>query len=134
MTRAIMKPSASFRPVSAPVSRVRPGISELQQGTDRMVIERMRAIPIDQIPAVLTFLAARLISEGRGGPDVEQTTAESGKLLTAGEIAGRLSLPESWIRAEERAGRIPGVRAGKYVRFKLTVFEGGLAYRSRKEG
>jgi hypothetical protein len=42
-----------------------------------------------------------------------------------------LSLPESWIRAEERAGRIPGIRAGKYVRFKLSDVEQVLAERKR---
>ena len=51
------------------------------------------------------------------------------KLLTAYELAGRLGVPESWIRTEERAGRIPGLRLGKYVRFKLSDVERALAKR-----
>ena len=29
------------------------------------------------------------------------------RLLTAGEVAERLTVPESWVRAETRAGRMP---------------------------
>ncbi len=32
-------------------------------------------------------------------------------------------MPESWVRTEERAGRLPGIRLGKYVRFKLGEVE-----------
>jgi excisionase family DNA binding protein len=39
------------------------------------------------------------------------------RLLTAAEIAERLSVPESWVRQEARADRIPHVRLGRYVRF-----------------
>jgi hypothetical protein len=33
------------------------------------------------------------------------------RLLTAAEVAERLSVPESWVRAETRAGRIPHFRS-----------------------
>jgi excisionase family DNA binding protein len=58
-----------------------------------------------------------------GPPPAEQT------LLTASQLAKRLNLPESWLRTEERAGRIPSVRAGRYVRFKLADVEAALARR-----
>jgi excisionase family DNA binding protein len=39
------------------------------------------------------------------------------RLLTAGEVAERLSVPESWVRAETRAGRIPHLELGRYKRY-----------------
>jgi excisionase family DNA binding protein len=39
------------------------------------------------------------------------------KLLTAAEIAERLNVPESWVRAETRAGRIPHLPLGRYRRY-----------------
>jgi excisionase family DNA binding protein len=41
----------------------------------------------------------------------------SDRLETAAEIAERLSVPESWVRAETRAERMPHVRLGKYRRY-----------------
>ncbi len=38
-------------------------------------------------------------------------------LLDAGQAATLLNVPESWIRAEARAGRIPHLQLGRYVRF-----------------
>ncbi len=39
-------------------------------------------------------------------------------LLNAGQAAELLNVPESWVRTEARAGRIPHVRLGRYVRFE----------------
>jgi excisionase family DNA binding protein len=109
-------------------------MTEMHERMEAAVVEWARRIPVDQIPCVLAFLAARLLAEGSAGRDGEHNGAcapESEKLLTAGELAERLSLPESWIRGEERAGRIPGIRAGKYVRFKLSDVERALTERQR---
>lgn len=38
-------------------------------------------------------------------------------LLDARQAAAILNVPPSWIAAEARAGRIPHVRLGRYVRF-----------------
>jgi excisionase family DNA binding protein len=38
-------------------------------------------------------------------------------LLDSGQAAATLNVPPSWIAAEARAGRIPHVRLGRYVRF-----------------
>jgi excisionase family DNA binding protein len=40
-----------------------------------------------------------------------------GPLLDARQAAAILNVPASWIAAEARAGRIPHVRLGRYVRF-----------------
>jgi excisionase family DNA binding protein len=45
------------------------------------------------------------------------------RLLDAKEIADRLGVPESWIRESARAGVIPHVRLGRYVRFDLADVE-----------
>jgi excisionase family DNA binding protein len=39
------------------------------------------------------------------------------RLLTAAEVAERLSVPESWVRAETRAGRMPHFPLGRYRRY-----------------
>ena len=41
----------------------------------------------------------------------------SDRLLEAKEVAELLSVPETWIRAETRAGRMPHVRLGRYRRY-----------------
>jgi excisionase family DNA binding protein len=40
------------------------------------------------------------------------------RLLTAAELAERLSVPASWPLEQARAGNIPHVRLGRYVRFE----------------
>ena len=41
----------------------------------------------------------------------------SDRLLEACEVAERLSVPESWVRAETRAGRMPHLELGRYRRY-----------------
>jgi excisionase family DNA binding protein len=105
------------------------------QGIDAAVAEWAKRIPVHQIPLVLAFLSARLLTEYGSSCTCEhsdESARDAGNLLTAGEVAERLGVPESWVRTEERAGRIPGVRLGKYVRFKLSDVERTLAERSRQ--
>jgi excisionase family DNA binding protein len=106
----------------------------MREGMDAAVAAWARRITVDQIPSVLVFLAARLVAEGYSDRNSEHAASapESEKLLTAGELAECLGVPESWVRTEERAGRIPSVRLGKYVRFKLRDVERTLAARSRQ--
>jgi excisionase family DNA binding protein len=61
-----------------------------------------------------------------------ETARDAKNLLRAGELAERLNVPESWVRTEERAGRIPSIRLRKYVRFKLNDVERALAERRRQ--
>lgn len=39
-------------------------------------------------------------------------------LIDAAGAAAQLGVPRSWVLAEARAGRIPHVRLGRYVRFE----------------
>ena len=102
-----------------------------EQRLDPSTAEWANGISVEQIPAVLILLAARLAAaEGARLHDQHKLVAsDSEKLITAGELAARLGVPESWVRNEERGGRIPGVRIGKYVRFKLSAVERALADR-----
>lgn len=45
------------------------------------------------------------------------------RLLSAAEVAERLSVPESWVREATRSGAMPCVRLGRYVRFELQAVE-----------
>ena len=40
------------------------------------------------------------------------------RLLDAAEVAELLSVPESWVRQETRAGRLPHVALGRYRRYR----------------
>jgi excisionase family DNA binding protein len=112
-------------------------MTEMEERVDAAVVEWARRIPVDQIPSVVAFLFARLVSEGSTSRKSEGNGAsarEAEKFLTANELAKRLGVPESWVRTEERAGRIPSVRLGKYVRFKLSAVERVLAERQCQGG
>jgi excisionase family DNA binding protein len=106
----------------------------IEQRIDAAVVDWARRVPVDQIPSVLAFLAARLLAEGcssRSCAHDGENRRDAEKLLTAGQLAERLNVRESWVRSEERAGRIASVRLGKYVRFRLSDVERGLAERVR---
>jgi excisionase family DNA binding protein len=42
----------------------------------------------------------------------------SERLLTAEQVAERLLVPESWVRRETRAGRMPCLELGRYRRYE----------------
>ena len=50
-----------------------------------------------------------------------------GKLLTADEVALRLRVAKGWVYAETRAGRLPHVRLGRYVRYRDAAIDRWLA-------
>jgi len=50
----------------------------------------------------------------------------SERLLTAGEVAELLAVPESWVREATRANRLP-LCLGRYRRYELTAIEAWLS-------
>ena len=44
-------------------------------------------------------------------------------LLTADEVAARLRVTKCWIYTEVRAGRMPHVRLGRYIRFRAAALD-----------
>jgi excisionase family DNA binding protein len=45
------------------------------------------------------------------------------KLLTAEEVAQRLSVPPSWVRSNTRSGAIPHVQLGRYQRYEWSAVQ-----------
>jgi excisionase family DNA binding protein len=93
------------------------------------LLDWLKRIPLDRIPSVVLLLTARLLEENQSRSINGQNTpvAEFNKLLTAGELGEQLNVPESWVRSEQRAGRIPFKRLGKYVRFNRRDVEAALS-------
>ena len=58
----------------------------------------------------------------------------SPKLLSLPALAEALKLPESWIKAEADAGRIPHLKIGKRYRFNRDAVIGALAERAAQGG
>jgi excisionase family DNA binding protein len=50
----------------------------------------------------------------------------TGRLLTADDVAAMLGVGRDWIYAEARAGRIPHVPLGRYVRFRPEAIDAWL--------
>ena len=102
----------------------------MEERTRIATAELIKRIPLDQVPSAIAFLAARLLTENyvsHRQPYHDSIDQDTKTLLTASELAGRLNLPETWVRNEERLGRIPSIRAGKYARFKQSEVENTLA-------
>ncbi len=100
----------------------------MREGGDTLV-DWLKRIPLDRIPSVVVLLTARLLEENQSCSVNGQNTpvVEFEKLLTAGELAKQLNVPESWVRSKQRAGRIPFKRLGKYVRFSRRDVEAALS-------
>jgi excisionase family DNA binding protein len=65
-------------------------------------------------------MAATRTQKGLGGTlDSQDPRA----LLTADELAERLHVTKSWIYNKVRAGRMPHVRLGRYVRFRVGAID-----------
>ena len=47
----------------------------------------------------------------------------TGQLLNAEEVAERLGVPTTWVREQTRAGAIPCIRLGRYVRYDAVDVE-----------
>jgi excisionase family DNA binding protein len=100
---------------------------------DPTIVEWASRITLDQIPGLLLVLASRWLIETTAKANEQDTMAGSPRnLVTAGELAEHLNLPESWVRTEERLGRIPSVRLGKYVRFRVSDVEKAIAQQPRR--
>ncbi len=88
-------------------------------------------LPIEQIPAELTklaavqsALAARLVAE-----QISRRDNGADALLDAKEMAALLKCHESWVRSAARQGKIPIVQVGRYMRFKPADVQAAIAAR-----
>jgi excisionase family DNA binding protein len=61
------------------------------------------------------------IDSSKGPPDPRPPVAQTGRLLEAREVADLLAVPLTWIRTATRAGLLPHLRLGRYVRYERDV-------------
>jgi len=89
------------------------------------------SLPIETAAAVLVRCAAvqSAIAARLAGAPAEKPPAENEPLLTAGELASQLNVPETWVREQQRSGALPHERLGRYVRFRLSDVKRALAER-----
>jgi excisionase family DNA binding protein len=57
-------------------------------------------------------------------------TSDADDLLGAPKLAKRFGVPESWIREQARQGKLPCLRLGHYMRFRLEEVERYLTERA----
>lgn len=55
----------------------------------------------------------------------------SARLLNAAEASELLAVPESWVRQETRAGRLPHVALGRYRRYDADELRAWVGSRRR---
>lgn len=67
------------------------------------------------------------------GPDAPPL-APAPRLIDAEEAAKMLAVSPQWVLAQARAGRIPHVRLGRYVRFEREQLEAWWGRRRRGPG
>ena len=53
------------------------------------------------------------------------------RLLTAGEVAELLAVPESWVREATRAQKLPYLALGRYRRYQQSQIQAWLARQQR---
>jgi excisionase family DNA binding protein len=82
--------------------------------------------PVDA-PAVLAAVAARLAAD-KPAP-APASTDGAATLVDAAQAAATLNVPESWLRSQSRAGKLPSVRLGKYIRFDIADVKRALRER-----
>jgi hypothetical protein len=50
----------------------------------------------------------------------EEIKANDERLLDPEELVERLKVPVSWVYEQSRRGRVPTIRLGRYVRFRVS--------------
>lgn len=78
-----------------------------------------RSLPADSVEALAAALAPHLAHQlaDLAAPGLASS------LLNAEQAGALLSVPATWVLAEARAGRIPHIRLGHYVRFETRELE-----------
>ena len=88
-----------------------------------------------QAAVVQAALASEALATAAGVQDHARGNHEpvsTGGLLTAREMAEYLKVPESWVRSEARADRIPKRMVGRYVRFDPAEVDRALPLQRRQ--
>ena len=126
--------------MSYPIAN-RPPLSTVN--VDELIADPARAknLAFDSLPQILTEIASRtatlktlegvllslVLSQRNGG-----YPSNTSSLLGAPELAKRFGVPETWVREQARLGKLPFIRLGHYVRFRLEEVERYLAERANQ--
>lgn len=87
---------------------------------DGFDLQQLVRLPTEKLSAITAALAAELCARLlKAGPTPAPESTVG--LLAAPAMAQLLNVHESWIRSQARAGLIPCVRVGRYVRFDPAV-------------
>jgi excisionase family DNA binding protein len=73
----------------------------------------------------------QMVERGAGAEAADVELGDGREYMTADELARRLRVSTAWIYTETRAGRIPHVRLGRYVRYRRSAI---AAWERKKEG
>lgn len=64
----------------------------------------------------------------------DDSTVKGRRLLEAEDVARYMGMTTDWVYREVRAGRLPHIRLGRYVRFRRESIEAWLRSRERAAG
>jgi excisionase family DNA binding protein len=90
-----------------------------------MTVFNLEDVPLEKIPALIAALSARLLMATPQPAEAPRASSVE-PLLDAKQLAQHLGVHESKVRTEQRAGRIPFVMLGRWVRFKVSEVEKAL--------
>lgn len=65
-------------------------------------------------------------AEANRAVDSARARTPTGGLLTAAQVAELLGVPQTWVYAQSRSGRIPTVTLGRYRRYRREAIEAWL--------
>jgi excisionase family DNA binding protein len=94
------------------------------------LIHAIGALTADELPAVAQALAGRMAAVLPRVVDTVPAPANAtAGLVDAAQAAAALNIHESWLRSQARAGKLPFVQCGKYIRFDLADVKRALRER-----
>ena len=92
--------------------------------------ERTLKALLAKCSVVQGVLITQLLDRKPMGADGSDAAPIRDPLVDAEEMARLLDVHPSWVRTEQRAGRIPFVKVGRYVRFRPSEVERALVQRN----
>ena len=78
------------------------------------------------------FSSSSARAASRTSVQAPSSTSDTEKLLDAEEVGTVAGIPASWFLEVARQERIPHIRAGKYVRFRMSDITAALEVRPQK--
>jgi excisionase family DNA binding protein len=100
-------------------------------------IALLQTFPSEAMPKIAAAAIMRWAEASVSAPNGQPPVSDTG-LLDAKQVAELWSVPETWVRDQARAGKLPSIQLGRYVRFRLSDLERFLGakplLRARRNG